>query len=54
MVVVAVVVVMVVVVVISVCVGGVGVGVGRSMGYARHARSKIVIYRSGFDSTLVI
>ena len=31
-----------------------GVGVGTSMGYARHARRKIVIYRSGFDSTLVI
>ena len=50
----------VVVVVISVCVcvcvwgGGGGVGVGTSMGYARHARRKIVIYRSGFDSTLVI
>lgn len=34
--------------------GGGGVGVGTSMGYARHARRKIVIYRSGFDSTLVI
>ena len=45
--------VVVVVVVISVCGGG-GVGVGTSMGYARHARRKIVIYRSGFDSTLVI
>ena len=46
--------VVVVVVVVSVCVGGGGVGVGTSMGYARHARRKIVIYRSGFDSTLVI
>ena len=48
--------VVVVVVVISVSVGGggEGVGVGTSMGYARHARRKIVIYRSGFDSTLVI
>ena len=45
--------VVVVVVVISVCGGG-GGGVGTSMGYARHARRKIVIYRSGFDSTLVI
>ena len=51
---------MVVEVVISVCVcvcvrvvGGRGGG-GTSMGYARHARRKIVIYRSGFDSTLVI
>ena len=50
-----------VVVVVSVCVcggggGGLGggVGVGTSRGYARHARRKIVIYRSGFDSTLVI
>ena len=34
--------------------GGGGVGMGTSMGYARHARRKIVIYRSGFDSTLVI
>ena len=33
--------------------GGRG-GVGTFMGYARHARRKIVIYRSGFDSTLVI
>ena len=49
-------VVVVVVVVISVSVGGRGGGVrmGTSMGYARHARRKIVIYRSGFDSTLVI
>ena len=40
---------------VCVCVGGGGgVGVGTSMGYARHARRKIVIYRSGFDSTLVI
>ena len=55
---------MVVEVVISVCVcvcvcvvgggGGGGGGGGTSMGYARHARRKIVIYRSGFDSTLVI
>ena len=38
-----------------VCGGGrVRVRVGTSMGYARHARRKIVIYRSGFDSTLVI
>ena len=39
-----------------VCVGGGGGGggVGTSMGYARHARRKIVISRSGFDSTLVI
>ena len=44
---------MVVEVVISVCVC-VCVVVGVSMGYARHARRKIVIYRSGFDSTLVI
>ena len=44
---------MVVEVVISVCVC-VCVVVGASMGYARHARRKIVIYRSGFDSTLVI
>ena len=53
-----VVVVVVVVVVISVSVGGRGEGgeggMGTSMGYARHARRKIVIYRSGFDSTLVI
>ena len=49
-------VVVAVVVVISVCVWGGegGVGVGTSMGYARHARRKIVISRSGFDSTLVI
>ena len=55
-------VVVVVVVVISASVGGGGeggegwgwVGMGTSMGYARHARCKIVIYRSGFDSTLVI
>ena len=41
---------------VCVCVGGGGggVGVGTSMGYARHARRKIVIYRSRFDSTLVI
>ena len=56
---------MVVEVVISVCVcvcvcvrvvgeGGGRGGGGTSMGYARHARRKIVIYRSGFDSTLVI
>ena len=53
---------MVVEVVISVCVcvcvcgggGGGRGGDGTSMGYARHARRKIVIYRSGFDSTLVI
>ena len=45
---------MVVEVVISVCVCVCVVVVGASMGYARHARRKIVIYRSGFDSTLVI
>ena len=42
---------------VCVCGGGGGAGgggVGTSMGDARHARRKIVIYRSGFDSTLVI
>ena len=57
MVVVAVVVVVVVVMCVCVCVWGGGEGWGwgwvTSMGYARHARRKIVIYRSGFDSTLV-
>ena len=41
---------------VCVCVweGGGGAEVGTSMEYARHASRNIVMYRSGFDSSLVI